>query len=297
LNRLTTLFMSLSLFGLLLLAACTPVPTPDPLPTVEGGETVEEVVVDVAEPTAVAQEEIVINPEDLAIPELPTQEEIDALLAELEIEVITPGDGPKPEPGDVVVTHVIVSTEDGTEVFNSYDIGEPIRFPQGIDVMFPVGLDVAVGQMSIGETARFTLPPAIGFGADGSGLVPPDSTVIMQVELTSIPKVEVIIEEEGDGPIAEMGDLLTVHYTGTLEDGTEFDSSRDRDPFQLILGMGQVIPGWEMGLEGLAQGTIARFIIPADLAYGSTDRPGIPANSTLIFEIELVTVEKPPAQE
>lgn len=297
-----TIVLTLVAFMLLALAACTPVPTPDPLPTTEAETEV------VAEPTAVVEVETETETEpvdpapqgdtqEFILPEPPTQEEIDAQLAELELEVVTPGDGAQPEIGDVVVTHVIITTEDGEVVFNSYEFGDPIRFPYGVDLMFPIGLDVAVGRMSVGETARFTLPAAIGFGPDGSGLVPPGSTVIMEVELVSIPQIELIIEEEGDGPVAELGDIVSVHYTGTLEDGTEFDSSAGRDPIQLILGAGQVIPGWEMGLEGLKQGTVARFIIPPDLAYGSMDQPGIPGNSTLIFDIEVVEVQKTPIQE
>ena len=291
--------MSVLLVALLALAACTPVPTPDPLPTPEEEPTtavVEETAEPAQEDTSATSEETQTVPEPPVVPPAPSQEEIDALLADLQIEVVNEGDGATPEPGDTVVAHVIVETEDGEVVFNSYEIGEPLRFPVGIDVMFPVGLDVAVSQMNVGETARITLPAAIGFGPDGSGLVPPGSTVIMEVELVSIPTIETVIEEEGSGPVAEFGDLLAVHYTGTLEDGTEFDSSVGGDPFQLILGAGQVIPGWEIGLEGLTEGTKARFIIPPDLAYGSTDRPGIPANSTLIFDIELVTVTKPPTE-
>ncbi len=293
-KRTNIVLVIVALF-LLALAACTPVPTPDPLPTTEAE------MESVAEPTAVVQVEsadIEPAPEEFILPEQPSQAEIDAQLAALELDVLTPGDGVQPEIGDVVVTHVIITTEDGEVVFNSYEFGDPIRFPYGVELMFPVGLDAAVGRMSVGETARFTLPAAIGFGPDGSGLVAPGSTVIMEVELVSIPQIELIIEEEGDGPVAELGDILSVHYTGTLEDGTEFDSSLGRgEPIQLVLGAGQVIPGWELGLEGLTEGTTARFIIPPDLAYGSADQPGIPGNSTLIFDIELVEVQKTPIQQ
>ena len=295
-KRTNSLLVMVALF-LLALAACTPVPTPDPLPTTEADTVTEPTAVPATE-TEAEPEAVEPAPEDLVLPEQPSQTDIDAQLAELELEVLTAGDGAQPEVGDVVVTHVIITTEDGEVVFNSYELGDPIRFPYGVDVMFPLGLDAAVGRMSIGETTRFTLPAAIGFGPDGSGLVAPGSTVIMEVELVSIPQIELIIEEEGDGPVAELGDILFVHYTGTLEDGTEFDSSLDRgEPIQLVLGAGQVIPGWEMGLEGLTEGTTARFIIPPELAYGSADQPGIPGNSTLIFEIELVEVQKTPIQQ
>ena len=101
---------------------------------------------------------------------------------------------------------------------------------------------------------------------------------------------------EGTGDLPEVGDRVRVHYVGTLEDGTQFDSSRDpgREPIELVLGSGQVIPGWEEGLLLLNEGTVANLVIPPDLAYGATERPGIPANSTLNFEVELVEIVPPP---
>lgn len=97
----------------------------------------------------------------------------------------------------------------------------------------------------------------------------------------------------GSGEVAAAGDLLTVHYTGWLEDGSQFDSSRDRGvPFQFVLGAGQVIPGWDQGLVGMMEGGTRVLTIPADLAYGPAGYGPIPPNATLTFEIELVEVAK-----
>ena len=97
----------------------------------------------------------------------------------------------------------------------------------------------------------------------------------------------------GTGGEAKIGTKATVHYVGTLTDGTQFDGSRDRgQPFSFTLGQGRVIPGWEQGILGMRVGGIRRLSIPPALAYGATGRPGaIPPNATLIFEVELLAAE------
>ena len=103
------------------------------------------------------------------------------------------------------------------------------------------------------------------------------------------------ILEEGTGEEAQNGDSLKVHYTGTLEDGAKFDSSLDRgDPFVFTLGAGQVIKGWDLGLLGAKVGDKRKLTIPADLGYGETSAAGgkIPPGATLIFEIEVLEINK-----
>ncbi|KAM9832286.1 peptidyl-prolyl cis-trans isomerase FKBP2 [Neosynchiropus ocellatus] len=90
------------------------------------------------------------------------------------------------------------------------------------------------------------------------------------------------------------GDVLNMHYTGKLEDGTEFDSSIPRDrPFTFTLGSGQVIKGWDQGLLGMCEGEKRKLVIPAELGYGDRGAPPkIPGGATLIFEVELLSIER-----
>ncbi len=106
---------------------------------------------------------------------------------------------------------------------------------------------------------------------------------------------ELIIEDlkVGDGTEATDGSIISVHYVGTLTDGSQFDSSRDRGtPFQFTLGAGQVIKGWDEGFAGMKVGGIRKLTIPSDMAYGETGIPGaIPGGATLVFEVELLDVQ------
>ena len=96
----------------------------------------------------------------------------------------------------------------------------------------------------------------------------------------------------GTGPAALKGKSIKVHYTGTFQDGKVFDSSRGREALSFTLGAGDVIQGWDKGVEGMKVGGKRRLVIPPALAYGDQGHPGIiPPKSTLIFEIELLGVE------
>ena len=97
----------------------------------------------------------------------------------------------------------------------------------------------------------------------------------------------------GKGPEATQGSRATVHYTGTLTDGTQFDSSRDRnEPFSFTIGAGEVIKGWDDGVAGMKVGGRRKLTIPYDSAYGEAGRPPkIPPKATLLFDVELMGVE------
>lgn len=96
----------------------------------------------------------------------------------------------------------------------------------------------------------------------------------------------------GTGAEAQYGKVVSVHYVGTLTNGSKFDSSRDKNrTFNFELGAGEVIEGWDLGLQGMKVGGIRKLTIPPDLGYGSEEKAKIPANSTLIFEIELLDVK------
>jgi FKBP-type peptidyl-prolyl cis-trans isomerase len=101
-----------------------------------------------------------------------------------------------------------------------------------------------------------------------------------------------VIQDEvvGTGASVQSGNTIVVHYTGRLEDGTVFDSSVGKDPITVPIGQGYVIAGWDQGLLGMKEGGKRLLIIPPTLGYGPNAQGPIPANSTLIFEVELVKV-------
>ncbi|MCL6753852.1 FKBP-type peptidyl-prolyl cis-trans isomerase [Nostoc sp. CCCryo 231-06] len=99
--------------------------------------------------------------------------------------------------------------------------------------------------------------------------------------------------KEGTGATPQPGQTVEVHYVGTLEDGTKFDSSRDRgQPFSFKIGVGQVIKGWDEGVSTIKVGGRRQLIIPSELGYGSRGAGGvIPPNATLLFDVELLGVK------
>ncbi len=117
-------------------------------------------------------------------------------------------------------------------------------------------------------------------------------TSIMPTSLTTASGVQIVMHQKGTGIKPNNGDKITVHYTGTLLNGNKFDSSRDRNqPFAFTLGVGQVIKGWDEAFAMLQQGDRATLTIPPAAGYGERAVSGIPANSILIFDVELLSVK------
>ncbi|MCB0061253.1 MAG: FKBP-type peptidyl-prolyl cis-trans isomerase, partial [Caldilineaceae bacterium] len=161
-----------------------------------------------------------------------------------------------------------------------------------------------------------TIPPELGYGAQGAGgVIPPNATLLFDVELVDIlpgaPANPTAVDEAdytttesglkyydfvvGEGASPQAGQTVVVHYTGWLLDGgTKFDSSLDRgQPFAFNIGVGQVITGWDEGVMSMQVGGKRQLVIPSDLAYGPGGAGGgvIPPNATLVFEVELLDVQ------
>lgn len=118
----------------------------------------------------------------------------------------------------------------------------------------------------------------------------PEPTKIMNTTDTKDLKIEDI--KVGSGKEVKSGDNIVINYLGTLPDGKKFDSSYDRgEPFETQIGTGQVIKGWDLGVVGMKVGGKRKLTIPPSLGYGPRAVGPIPANSTLIFEVELVDVK------
>jgi len=118
---------------------------------------------------------------------------------------------------------------------------------------------------------------------------PPDPKLVGGVTTLQVQDVKV-----GTGPGAKNGDTLSMDYTGTLLDGTEFDSSIGKAPFSFTLGQGSVIKGWDQGLVGMKVGGERNLTIPASLGYGDSGQGSIPPGATLKFDVTMLSIKPGP---
>jgi peptidylprolyl isomerase len=263
-------------------------------------------------PEAAQEEPIAPATEQAAEAEIELPENLTTTESGLQYVITEEGNGEKPQPGDVVQVHYTGMLADGTKFDSSLDRGEPIAFSLGTGQVIP-GWDEGIGLMKVGDKCKLVIPPELAYGEQGSGgVIPPNATLIFDVELVGIqpgpPEAPTEVSEadftttesglkyydleEGSGKSPEQGQPVSVHYTGWLEDGTMFDSSLSRgQPFQFVIGQGQVIPGWDEGVASMKVGGKRQLVIPADLAYGEQGAGGvIPPGATLVFEVELLEV-------
>lgn len=238
------------------------------------------------------------------------------------------GEGREVKDGDLVLMHFVIwrvgdstdiysdwqndSTKNEFKVGSSYEGDQQMKYVVGSE-QFVKGSDEGIIGMKAGGKRTMIIPAALAYGDQGFGPIPPNASIKIMMEVFEVKDpivakmwdvdstlfkqttsgLKYALIEQGSGPDVEKGKIALVHYSGFLSDGTKFDSSVERDePLMLMVGMGQVIPGWDEGLQLLKQGSKARFIIPPQLAYGERDLGVIPPNSTLIFDVEVVEVKE-----
>jgi len=209
-------------------------------------------------------------------------------------ELIEEGSGEVPKSGDHVEMHYVGTFHNSSKVFDSSRAkNRTFKFQLGQGKVIK-GWDECVKGMRVGERCKLVCPPEFAYGKRGAGgVIPPDATLDFDMELLSIIKWEKQIINEGTGATPQRGQTMVMHYVGTLENGTVFDSSRNKNkPFKFPLGLGKVIQGWDECVATMKVGERCNLICPSIFGYGKRGAGGvIPGGATLNFDMELLRIE------
>jgi peptidylprolyl isomerase len=227
----------------------------------------------------------------------------------------TPGTGAVPQSGNIITMNYIATLPDGTELGNTYTGGGPVSTVWGKKLLLP-GWEEGIGLMKVGGKTKFVLPPSLALGAEGSGAIPPNSQIVLEVELLAAkpsPSPTAVTAdqltktasglqyfdiEKGSGVEALKNSTVATDYTIWVKTDSGYDyiaSSEGSTPISFVIGRGDtVFPGWEEGATGMKVGGKRLLVIPADLGMGATGNGStIPANATLVLEIQLKTSHEP----
>lgn len=223
--------------------------------------------------------------------------------------VVSPGDGDTLEAGDLaLVNYVSIDGASGEVAETTYE-GDTLEPLQLGETTVPALVEALTGEQ-VGARVLFATPhnPVMAIEimdsaptrAVGDEVDPVDGLPTVTLAENGEPSIEpadgeepseLIVQPtiEGDGKVVEEGDNVLVHYSGWLWDGTPFDSSWSRNTLLPVpVGQGQVIEGWDTGLQGLTVGSQAILVVPSELGYGDEDQDVIPGGSTLVFVVDVI---------
>ena len=229
----------------------------------------------------------------------------------LQIKIYNPGTGDFPSSGDKVLVHYTGKLLDGTVFDSSIERNQPFNFEIGSGQVIK-GWDEGIALLKKGGQATLIIPPALGYGSREMGKIPANSVLLFDVTLIDIQKginikpydtsgktvmttnsgLNYYIIENGNGEKAIPGRNVKINYTGYLQDGKMFDSTIKKGQlFKFNLGSGAIMRGLDEGVALMRIGDKVRFILPPELGFGDKENAVIPANSTLVFDVELVEIE------
>jgi peptidylprolyl isomerase len=221
----------------------------------------------------------------------------------LEVWNVKEGKGEAARTGAKVKVHYTGWLTDGTIFDSSVGRKEPEEFPLNRLIK---GWQEGVPGMKVGGVRRLKIPPELGYGEKERDKIPANSTLVFEIELLEVENIAMLPDlnakewkklgdkgleiwdvKEGTGEAVKAGGRVTVHYTGWLTDGKQFNSSGGGEP--ATFGLNQVIKGWTDGIPGMKPGGIRRLKIPSELGYGKAGAGSdIPPNATLVFEVQLI---------
>lgn len=229
----------------------------------------------------------------------------------LEYTILSAGSGPKANVGDrISVLYTGKLTNDTVFDASSRHGNMPYTYKIGANRVIK-GWDEVGAYLHGGDRVLVRIPPALGYGANPMQNIPANSTLVFEMEITEVKQPPtardakgldtlttasglkiIVFEPHPEAPLPKAGQRLQVHYSGFFMDGKLFESSLESGaPIQFVLGKGQVIRGWDEGFALLHTGEKAKLIIPPALGYGARQNGQIPPNSTLMFDIELVSIQ------
>lgn len=214
---------------------------------------------------------------------------------------------------DSTVDSSAEAAEENGPFADSYAAGEPLEFTIGMGLVIP-GWEKGLMGMKVGEVRKLYVPYQMAYGENSLDGIPAYSDLYFEVELVAAEKpmepdvfpksveglkwkdaakgLKIYDEKVGSGKPAVVGSVLKTHYTGWLLSGRKFGSSKDLGKtLNVVLGAGKMIKGWEQGLEGMKEGGVRWLRISPNMGYGATAYSMIPSNSTLIYRVEMNSVE------